>query len=165
MRSASWIAPAACLTILAGCSTTNHAGSGRSGKLDAARSGFFRAWTKHEGIPFNPAGLEASLDNSAEFLSFDGMYPQGPVIDGFPAYIAIWGPGMNGFKTADLSETKLLRSWSSGDMAVTASLVRVRGVLPDGNTLETPGHMTLTWRWSDGSWRVVHEHMSLPVKQ
>jgi ketosteroid isomerase-like protein len=132
--------------------------------LTAAKQAFLDAWTKREGETWTTAKLDQSIDGTEEFLSFDAMSQEKTVIRGHDAYTAIWGPGINGFATARLSETEAVRTWAQGDLGVTCSLVRVEGTQADGKKLDLLGHMTLAWKRGKSGWRVVHEHMSLGVK-
>ena len=133
--------------------------------LNAAKAAFLGAWTKAPGETWTPAKLDTTLDGSEDFLSFDAMSQEKTVVRGHDAYTAIWGPGMNQFTTARLSETEAVRTWSHGDLAVTCSLVRIEGTLGDGTKLDMAGHLTLAWKHTRTGWRAVHEHMSLGVKR
>ncbi len=153
--------------LILGCQATRQGVSSEGvASLSLAKSAFFDSWTKNAGETWTAEKLSRVLDNSEMFLSFDGMSSDQTVVRGYAKYAAIWGPGMNGFKTASLSETNVVSTWVSADMAVTASIVRVQGEMADGTKLDMPGHMTLTWQSvGNDAWRIVHEHMSLGVKQ
>lgn len=154
----------ACLIL--GCQATRQGVSSEGiASLNVAKTAFFDSWTKNAGETWTTEKLSRVLDNSPMFLSFDGMSADKTVVRGYAQYAAIWGPGMSGFKTARLSETDAVSTWVSEDLAVTASIVRVQGELGDGTKLDMPGHMTLAWERVTGGWRLVHEHMSLGVKQ
>jgi ketosteroid isomerase-like protein len=142
-----------------------HSPAADRASLDAAKKAFFASWTKAPGDTFTIDKVKAVTDNSADFLSYDGMSQDKTVISGYDAYAAIWGPGINAFKNAELAETRADRTWIGGDVAVTASIAQVRGAMPDGTKLDLPGHMTLAWKRDGASWRVVHEHMSMGVKE
>lgn len=131
----------------------------------AAVDAFFEGWTKEAGEPFSTARLQRTVVNSDEFLSFDGMSPNDTVIQSWNEYAGVWGPGMNQFTRAKLSPTEQFKLNRSGDLAVWAGLVRVYGEMPNGQTLDTPGHMTLVLRRTGEGWKIVHEHMSMGVKR
>ncbi len=133
--------------------------------LNAAKAAFFEGWTRKNGTTFTTDKLAKVFDNSDEFLSFDGMSQDKTVISGWKAYSAIWGPGMNGFTNANLSEVKTVRVWIEDDLAITASIARIYGEMPNNTKMDVQGHLTLGWKRQDGQWRIVHEHMSLGVKQ
>lgn len=150
-----------CASVAADCCTPREDLAG----LNEAKARFLDAWSKAEGETWTTAKLDAVVDNSADFLSFDAMSQEKTVIRGHEAYAAIWGPGMNGFKTAKLSETESVRTWTHCDVGITCSLVRIEGTFPDGTKIDLAGHMTLGWRRdAKTGWRAVHEHMSLGVK-
>lgn len=130
-----------------------------------AKQSYFAAWTKQAGQAFDPATLTATVENSDDFLSFDGMSPTGTVIQGWKNFSGLWIPGMNQFRRASLSEAKPLRTWISGDLALTASIAHIQGETADGHELDMLGHLTLGYARRDGRWQIVHEHMSLNVKE
>jgi ketosteroid isomerase-like protein len=158
---------------LAGCASSHHDDAAEeaaeaaqaSVEVNAAKTAFLASWTKSAGQTFTTDALGKHVANSADFLSFDGMSQDKTVIQGWNDYAAIWGPGMNGFTKASLSEVKSLRTWANDDMGVTASIVRIYGEMPNGQTLDAQGHLTLVFAPSKDGWRVVHEHMSMPVKE
>lgn len=157
--------------MLASCATSreyghSHAAADVAG-VERARDAFLASWTKTEGKPFTTDALSKSVDNTGAFLSFDGMSQDKTVIQGWNDYSAMWGPGMNGFTKASLTQTKSLRVWASDDVGATCSIVRIYGEMPNGQKLDMPGHLTLVFhRDGEGTpWKVVHEHMSLNVKE
>lgn len=156
-------------TILGACQSSQCCSNGKSGDpaaLGTAKAAFFAGWTKSANSQFTMDPLSKVVTTTDEFLSFDGMSHGTTVIQGWKPYAAMWGPGMNGFTTASLSEAKSLRTWCQGDTAVTASLARIQGTMPNGQSMDMMGHITLVYKWDSATgWRVVHEHMSLPVRE
>jgi ketosteroid isomerase-like protein len=141
-------------------------------ELLAAVRRFLGAWTKVAATPFTTDALAATVDQP-HFLSFDGMSPHKTVITSWADYAAIWGPGMNAFTTANLSLSQTLSMGMQDDLAYWAGLVRIQGVMPNGEVLDMSGHMTLilhkhdepSSQSGDAGWKVAHEHMSLGVKK
>lgn len=160
---------AAAATILGACQSSQCCSNGKAGDpaaLGATKAAFFAGWTKPANAQFTMDPLSKVVSTTDEFLSFDGMSQGTTVIQGWKPYAAMWGPGMNGFTTASLSEAKSLRTWCDGNTAVTASLARIQGTMPNGQSMDMLGHITLVYKWDNASgWRVVHEHMSLPVRE
>lgn len=149
----------------ASCRSTSERDHGAEpASLRAAKQQFYDAWTKQAGEPFDPSRVAAIVDDGAVFLSFDAFSPESTTIDSRADYLRIWSAGMNGFTTARMTEARALSAWTSGDGALTTSIVHVHGEMPDGKVLDTDAHLTLGWRRSEAGWRVVHEHMSTGVK-
>ncbi|MDZ4773534.1 MAG: nuclear transport factor 2 family protein [Planctomycetota bacterium] len=147
------------------CQTTRvHDVLDDSAGIESAKHAFLTAWTKEAGTAFTLDKLSRAVDTSEKFLSFDGMSQEKTVIEGWKAYAGIWGPGINGFASGSLSESRAVSTWIGDDTAITASIARLQAVMPDGNKLDVLGHLTLGYQRHDGEWRVVHEHMSLGVK-
>ena len=165
------LAAASTVATLGGC----HTGSGgahsaetiaaNTASLNQAKAAFFDGWTKMAGTNFTTDKLGKVFDNSENLVSFDGMSQDKTVIRGWKAYSGIWGPGMNGFTNASLSEAKSISTWIEGDTAITASIARIYGEMPNGQKMDVQGHLTLGWRRIGSQWRIVHEHMSLGVKE
>jgi hypothetical protein len=137
--------------------------------ISETKTAFLAAWTKEPGQTFTTQKLSQVVSTtmdvpSARFLSFDGMSPTSTVLEGWETYSALWGPGMNGFTKASLTEVRPVGSWANDTMGVTASIVRIYGEMPDGKVMDTQGHLTLTYQKFGDSWRIIHEHMSLGVK-
>lgn len=150
---------------LSACRSTCAAGEVEdTAGVESAKRAFLASWTKTDGAPFTLDELSKAVDTSERFLSFDGMSKEETVIEGWRAYSAIWGPGINAFRSASLSEERPVASWIGDDTAITASIAHIQGLLPDGSPLDLRGHLTLGYEKRDGAWRVVHEHMSLGVK-
>jgi ketosteroid isomerase-like protein len=159
-------ASAAVLSMLSiGCQMSKDAKMDRPdyAGVEAAKQQFLSAWTKPAGQPFSTDKLKAVIGDEA-FLSFDGMAQQKTVLIGATEYLGVWGPGMNGFTTARVTEHKPIRTWTKGDLGITTSLAGIYAEMPDGNKIDTLGHLTLVFQRINGAWRVVHEHMSLGVK-
>lgn len=151
--------------VLSACrSTCVEGGVDDTGGVESAKRAFLASWTKPNGQPFTLDRLSQAVDTSERFLSFDGMSPDKTVIEGWQAYSAIWGPGINAFQSASLTEERPVANWIGDDTAITASIAHIQGILPDGSALDVRGHLTLGYEKRDGAWRVVHEHMSLGVK-
>lgn len=158
-RVISMLVLAGILMSSGGCNVANKL------ELDMARKNFFEAWTKPAGQPFTTNKLADVVETSDDFLSFDGMNANQTVIESWKKYESIWLPGINQFVAAKLSEQKMVREWASDNLAITASIAHIQADLPDGKKLDTLGHLTLGWQRKDGKWVVVHEHMSLGVKE
>ncbi|MFO0831478.1 MAG: nuclear transport factor 2 family protein [Phycisphaerales bacterium] len=140
-------------------------GAANASALGATKAAFFAGWSKSANTPFTMEPLSKVACACDDFLSFDGMSQEKTVISGWKTYADIWGPGMNGFTTASLTEAKPLRTWAGDGVAVTASLAHIQGTMPNGQKLDMLGHLTLVYKWDKGAWHVVHEHMSMPVKE
>lgn len=164
--SATRVSGLGAITLLAAsCGTTAARDHGAEpASLQAAKRQFYDAWTKHAGETFDPSRVAAIVDDGAVFLSFDAFSPESTTIASRADYLRIWSAAMNGFTTARMTEVRALSSWTSGDGALTTSIVHVRGEMEGGKALDTDAHLTLGWRRSDAGWRVVHEHMSTGVK-
>jgi len=51
----------------------------------------------------------------------------------------------------------------NGTLAVASAINRLNGTLPDGKTTGSWVRWTACWRMLGGEWRIVHDHVSVPV--
>ncbi|QOI99596.1 MAG: nuclear transport factor 2 family protein [Phycisphaeraceae bacterium] len=166
-RSAFILPTFALAALLTGCGATGAARTASDldqANLLAARDAYFAAWTKGPG-PFDMAALERVCDNTSTFLSFDAISPSTTIIRGWGAYAGIWSQALAGYTSASLTPDEHLAAFMTGHSAWTASLARVNGTLPDGTVLDVPVHVTLVWQLHGREWRIVHEHVSAPVRR
>jgi ketosteroid isomerase-like protein len=166
MRTSHLFAQAVLALAACGCKTTyTHEVLDDAPGVEAAKRAFFAAWTKTPGAEFNLDKLSQAVEQSEDFLSFDGVSKDNSLIAGWKAYAANWGPDMNGFVSASLTETRPLATWIGDDTAITASIARILVEMPGGEQVDMQSHLTLGYRRHEGTWRVVHEHLSLDAKK
>jgi ketosteroid isomerase-like protein len=145
-----------------GCSTTHtHEVLDDVSGIEAAKRAFFESWTKEEGTAFTLEKLSQAVETSEDFVSFDGATEGRPVIAGWKEYASVWGPAMNEFESASLTEARPVATWIGDDTAITASIAHIRIGTNDGAQIDLRAQLTLGYRRHDGGWRVVHEHISV----
>lgn len=69
----------------------------------------------------------------------------------------------DGYKSEIRQEIRDLHVFVSGDVAVTSMLIRSGGTLKSGREVELWVRATSSCQRSDGSWLIMHEHVSMPV--
>ena len=143
------------------CQTTyTHEALDDVSSIETAKRAFFESWTKSPGAEFTLDKLSQAVETSEDFLSFDGVSEGRPVIVGWKAYAAAWGPEINAFESASLTEERAVATWIGDDTAITASIAHIKIALSGGEQLDMRAQLTLGYRRRDGGWRVVHEHLS-----
>ena len=60
----------------------------------------------------------------------------------------------------DIIEIKVI---SDGQLALARSVQHITGKGPDGKTVEETFRQTDLWRKTDGQWKIIDQHISIPV--
>lgn len=113
--------------------------------------------------PFSFAGFEDLYDGSGALLAYDN-FSDDTRTEGWAAYRALWEPLINASFTGQRIvrfdvhrvETSGRLGWSAIELWFTARR--------DGRPFDGSQYGTHVWRKADGRWRIVHEHMTGPVK-
>jgi ketosteroid isomerase-like protein len=125
------------------------------GTDEAAIRGIVEAWRQALRAKDAQAML-AHYDSGV--LSYDLAPPlltRGPDIAGTQAWLATWDGPIE-------SEIRDLRVELGGDLAMVTSVNRMIGTKTDGEQVDLWVRVTLGLRRTDGRWRVIHEHVSVP---
>lgn len=96
-----------------------------------------------------------------QVLTFDVVPPlQNVGSDGVSQKLEQWFGGYQGPITWDLRDLKITASES---VAFAHALVRSRGTLKSGDTVDMWFRFTCCFATIDGAWKIVHEHTSDPL--
>jgi ketosteroid isomerase-like protein len=114
--------------------------------------------------PFSFNGYEHLYVNTNELLAYDNVAPKDTQINGWKTYRSIWEPVINAnFTGQEITRFEIHRVGVSGDLAWSAITFWFRAK-NQGKPFYSSQHGTHIWRKVDGKWRIVHEHMTAPVK-
>jgi ketosteroid isomerase-like protein len=114
--------------------------------------------------PFSFNGYEHLYINTDELLAYDNVAPRDTQIDGWKTYRSIWEPVINAnFTGQEITRFEIQRVAVSGDLAWSAITFWFRAK-NQGKPFYSSQHGTHIWRKVNGKWRIVHEHMTAPVK-
>lgn len=83
--------------------------------------------------------------------------------EGAAAYRKSWQQFLEAYDGPLEIEIRDLKLSFSGAVAVTYNLERISGKLKSGERSETWVRVTAVYSKKDGKWRIVHEHVSVPV--
>jgi ketosteroid isomerase-like protein len=119
---------------------------------------------KADVAKFDEKRLARVYDTKA-ILAFDTNSPASTIMNGWKAYSETWVPYMKGAGFWETVKVDVIKSDVVGDFAYTA-LTYTASAQPEGtaNREIYTNHATLVWKKSENSWKVVHEHISAPVK-
>jgi uncharacterized protein (TIGR02246 family) len=107
----------------------------------------------------NRAGIRA--DHDSDMLMFD--VPPPFLSRGIDAYMATWElffscSEKNAFEFHDVQVT------AGNDVAFATAIGRCASIYPGGKREELEFRLTMGLRKVDGSWRIMHEHHSVPAE-
>ncbi|PRX55367.1 YybH family protein [Flagellimonas meridianipacifica] len=124
----------------------------------------YKLWSVQEK-PYRIEKIEHLYSHTEELLAFDLMSPERTVIRGWESYKAIWVPAMRNFDTWTITGLSDVEITVDKSMALTTLLFTGEGELKDGTPVKGEFHSTLVWKKSGEGWKIVHEHVSGPVKR
>jgi ketosteroid isomerase-like protein len=114
---------------------------------------------------FTTKGYEDIFVNSVEFIVFDNFAAKNTHMKSWDEYAATWNAEIpTNFAGLVIFDLEIYRLNVSGDMAWSAFNFWMRG-FPGGKEVYTSQHATHVWRKIDGKWRIVHEHLTGPIKE
>ena len=106
------------------------------------------------------AGIRA--DHDSEILMFD--VPPPLFSRGLDAYMATWEPFLSWSEKPVAFDFHDVTVTAGRDVAFATAIGRCAGREPNGKREELKFRLTMGFRKIDGSWRVMHEHHSLPAQ-
>lgn len=114
---------------------------------------------------FDKKKFEEIYDRSPRFVAFDQVSPSTTVIDGWHDYRRLWFPILDEYKSWNLSRYKMKYMHVGIDNAVTAFTFRSEVQHEDAEKAsEASFHVTLVWHKTRKGWRIIHQHLSGPVR-
>ena len=124
----------------------------------------FDGWSPGTG-KFTMERVESLYDRGSNFLAFDTLMPTTSIMDGWPSFLYHWEQAISGMRRFECQLEDILRLEVQGDLAWTALLLSVDAELDDGHQqLSAEQQVTLIWQRHEDGWRIVHEHLSGPVR-
>lgn len=113
---------------------------------------------------FSFDGYEHLYLNTDALLAYDNVAPKDTQVNGWRTYRSLWEAVINeSFAGQQITRFEIHRVGVSGDLGWSAITFRFRAK-NRGKDFYSSQHGTHIWRKVDGKWRIVHEHMTAPVK-
>ncbi|MDV2997058.1 MAG: hypothetical protein N4J56_006763 [Chroococcidiopsis sp. SAG 2025] len=113
---------------------------------------------------FTFKGYEHLYINTNELLAYDNVAPKDTRIDGWETYKSLWESVINeSFAEQQITRFDIDRVEVSNDLGWSGITFRFRAK-NKGKDFYSSQHGTHIWHKVDGRWRIVHEHMTAPVK-
>lgn len=114
--------------------------------------------------PFDFSGLSNLYWQDEELLAFDTLSPQTTRIQGWQTFEAIWKPFMAALAQWQIELVGDIRIILADKIAVAALIWHGTGTTTDRESVEITAHTTQVWEERSGQWRIIHEHISNPVR-
>jgi ketosteroid isomerase-like protein len=108
----------------------------------------------------NRAGIHA--DHDSEILMFD--VPPPLLSRGLDAYMATWERFLSWSEKPVAFGFHDVKVIAGVDVAFATAIGKCAGIDPNGKREELEFRLTMGFKKVDGSWRVIHEHHSLPAE-
>lgn len=113
---------------------------------------------------FTFKGYEHLYINTDELLAYDNVAPKDTRITGWETYKSLWEAVINeSFADQQITRFDIDRVEVSDNLGWSAITFRFRAK-NQGKDFYSSQHGTHIWHKVDGKWRIVHEHMTAPVK-
>ena len=124
----------------------------------------FTAWSPGEGT-FSAEHISGFYDQTERYFAFDTLMPTTSIMKGWQSFADNWEMAitkLNNFQ-CELKEIIFLEvragvAWTGLRLAVSAVEIET------GKRLDTTQQVTLIWERQGETWRVIHEHLSGPVR-
>jgi hypothetical protein len=97
-------------------------------------------------------------------LTFDTLSPSVTRISGWDNFCLVWNPFLAQLRSWNMDIVSKPSIWGTVEQVVSALIFRGYGETTDGENVDLLAHATLVWIRTDESWKIIHEHVSAPVK-
>jgi ketosteroid isomerase-like protein len=114
--------------------------------------------------PFDFSALDNLYWKDEQLLTFDTLSPQTTRIQGWQSFEEIWKPFMAALAQWQIEPVGDIYILTEEKIAITALIFHGIGTIHAGEAVEITAHATLVWSKRGDQWRIIHEHISHPVK-
>jgi ketosteroid isomerase-like protein len=123
-------------------------------------------WSPNADVKNFSAERLSRVYNTQGIVSFDTNSPGSTIMNGWKAFRDTWVPYMKEAGFWETLSVKLIKAETIGDLAYTV-ITFTASAQPERTADRKiyENHATLIWKRLNGEWKVVHEHVSSPVKR
>ena len=123
---------------------------------------------------WSPGRNEFSIDDIADYyvqsedmFAFDTLMPSTSVMDGWQSFADNWNQALAAMDNFNCHMAELLNIHVKDDIAWSALILNVSAeIRATGETIDGSQQVSLVWiKEADGVWRIIHEHLSGPVRK
>ena len=125
----------------------------------------FIAWSPDER-DFSAGHVADFYDQSEQYFAFDTLMPTTSVMKGWQSFADNWELALTKLNNFRCELKEIISLEVRGDVAWTGLRLAVSAVeIETGKTFDTTQQVTLVWEKQGGTWRIMHEHLSGPVRR
>ena len=126
----------------------------------------FPAWSPGRN-EFSIGDIADYYVQSENMFAFDTLMPTTSVMDGWQSFADNWKQALGAMDNFNCHMADLINVHVRGDIAWSALILNVSAeVTETGETIEGSQQVSLVWvKEADGAWRIIHEHLSGPVRR
>ena len=124
----------------------------------------FIAWSPGER-DFNSRDVADFYDQTEQYFAFDTLMPTTSIMKGWQSFADNWELALTKLNNFRCELKEIISLEVRGDVAWTGLRLAVSAVeIETGKTFDTTQQVTLVWEKQGGTWRIMHEHLSGPVR-
>lgn len=122
---------------------------------------WFAGWSVGEAKFTGESLRPLYAQGDGELLVFDNFEGGVAVIKSFQDYLDTWVPVMTDFSEWAIAPEDGIKVTTSGDLATSTFTWIGKGKMQDGEPVTMRQHGTLVWQRRDGTWQIIHEHLTV----
>ena len=124
----------------------------------------FIAWSPGEGT-FSAEHISGFYDQTERYFAFDTLMPTTSIMKGWQSFADNWEMAITKLNNFQCELKEIIFLEVRGGVAWTGLRLAVSAVeIETGKWLDTTQQVTLIWEIQGETWRIIHEHLSGPVR-
>ena len=124
----------------------------------------FIAWSPGER-DFSAGHVADFYEQTEQYFAFDTLMPATSIMKGWQSFADNWELALTKLNNFRCELKEIISLEVRGDVAWTGLRLAVSAnEIETGRKLDTTQQVTLIWEKQGGTWRIMHEHLSGPVR-
>ena len=123
-----------------------------------------KQWSSGDNM-FTMDRVDDLYEHSDRFIEFNTISPAGTITQGYQNFQALWEPTMQESTHAFTTLDDDIRVITDGKLGLTTFTFETEfSDRQSGETFAEHAHASMVWSKQDDGWKIVHEHVSAPVR-
>ena len=123
-----------------------------------------KGWSSGDDM-FTMNRVDDLYEHSGRFLEFNTISPAGTVTQGYQNFKALWEPTMQESTHAYTTSDDDIQVITDGKLGLTTFTFETEfSDRQSGEKFAEHGHASIVWSKQNDGWKIVHEHVSTPVR-
>jgi ketosteroid isomerase-like protein len=124
-----------------------------------------KGWSAGDEI-FSMERVENLYAHNDKFLEFDTISPAKTITQSYQSFKELWEPTMQASTHAKTVVDDNVEVTTDGKMGLTTFTFQTEYTdRKTGKKYAEYAHASMVWEKQDGRWRIIHEHISSPVRR